>query len=262
MKLNNKIVIITGGGRGIGQKVAKRLALEGAYVNLLSRTEKQLRDTKVEIDKNGGRACIYPVDVTDNKGIIQTVETIINKVGSVDILINNAGIEGPCGPVWEIGADEWWKCVDVNLRGAFLCIHAVLPYMISQKQGRIINMASITGEKPYPFNSAYSLSKMALIRLSEILALESQQFGIKVFSIHPGRIDTSMTRSVINKTKQENWWAKIFISYYSKSEYVTTELVENLIIKLAMGEADSLSGHFITVFDDISDMINRINDRK
>jgi len=262
MKLINKIVIITGASRGIGQKVAKRLALEGAYVNLLSRTEKQLHDTKDDIVRNGGQACIYPVDVTDHKGITQTVETIIGKVGSVDILINNAGIEGPCGPIWEIDGNEWWECINVNLRGAFLCIQAVLPYMIYKKKGMIINMASSTGEKPTPFNSAYGLSKMALIRLSEILALESQEFGIKVFSIHPGRIDTSMTRSVTKKTNQENWWAKNFCSFYSRSDYVTTEYVENLIIKLALGEADSLSGQFISVFDDISDMINRIDNRK
>ena len=251
MKLKNRNAIITGASRGIGKNIAKILASEGAYVNLLSRTKKQLIDVKVDIVKKGGLASVYSVDVTDERGIVNTVKTIIANVGPVDILINNAGIDGPLGPVWEIDSNEWWDCLNVNLRGAFLCIQAVLPHMISKKKGRIINMASITGERPIPFNSAYGLSKMALIRLSEIIALESREFGIKVFSIHPGRIDTSMTRAVSKKANQETWWASNFKSIYSKTEFIPTELVENLIIKLATGEADRLSGHYITVFDDI-----------
>ena len=251
MKLSNKNVVITGASRGIGKNIAQRLAREGAYVNLLARTKKQLNDTKVDIVKKGGQASIYPVDVTDERRIVYTFKTIIDNIGSVDILINDAGIDGPLGPVWEIDTNEWWDCLNVNLRGAFLCIHAVLPYMIFNKKGTIINMASSTGERPIPFNSAYGLSKMALIRLSEIIALESKEFGIKVFSIHPGRIDTSMTRAVSKKANQDTWWANKFRSIYSKSEFISTELVEDLIIKLATGEADRLSGHYITVFDDI-----------
>ena len=157
MKLKNRNAIITGASRGIGKNIAKILASEGAYVNLLSRTKKQLIDVKVDIVKKGGLASVYSVDITDERGIVNTVKTIIDNVGPVDILINNAGIDGPLGPVWEIDSNEWWDCLNVNLRGAFLCIQAVLPLMISKKKGRIINMASISCSRVERLSSIYHI---------------------------------------------------------------------------------------------------------
>ena len=119
----------------------------------------------------------------------------------MDLLVNNAGLAGPIGPTWETDPDDWWRCLEVNLRGPMLCSRAVLPGMIARGGGRIVNVASGAGTFAIPYLGAYVTSKTALIRFTEILALEAGQHGVKVFAIEPGTVRTAMAEYALESKK-------------------------------------------------------------
>ena len=131
----------------------------------------------------------------------------------MDLLVNNAGLAGPIGPTWETDPDDWWRCLEVNLRGPMLCSRAVLPGMIARGGGRIVNVASGAGTFAIPYLGAYVTSKTALIRFTEILALETGQHGVKVFAIEPGTVRTAMAEYALESEEGQRWlpwFAEIF----------------------------------------------------
>src|SRR4029079_9248415 len=130
------------------------------------------------------------VDVTDPGAVERMVREVEESLGSVDLLVNNAGSAGPIGPTWVTDPDDWWRCLEVNLRGPMLCSRAVLPGMIARGRGRIVNVASGAGTQAIPNLSAYGVSKTALIRLTEIVAAEVASSGIVLFAIEPGTVRT------------------------------------------------------------------------
>jgi NAD(P)-dependent dehydrogenase (short-subunit alcohol dehydrogenase family) len=186
--LAGQVAIITGGGRGIGRAMALALSKAGAAVAVVARSTDQLTETVTLIEGAGGRALPITADVTDQQAVERMVRVVGQELGPVDLLVNNAGHGGQIAPFWEIEPDEWWRCMNVNLRGPFLCARAVVPGMIARRCGRIINTASHTGLGLWPHFSAYTTSKAAVIRLSEILAAETKEYDISVFAIHPGGV--------------------------------------------------------------------------
>jgi NAD(P)-dependent dehydrogenase (short-subunit alcohol dehydrogenase family) len=119
------------------------------------------------------------------------------QLGPVDLLLNNAGMGDTAGPLWEADPAEWWQALAVNVRGPFLCAHAVLPGMVARRRGRILNVASLGGTITVPYASAYLTAKTALVRLSEVLALETQEYGIGVFALAPGAVHTTMVDELV-----------------------------------------------------------------
>src|SRR5205807_4095835 len=168
---------------GIGQGIALGLAKAGMRVAVTARSADQLAET---VDLAGGNAIAHAADMADPAAVRAMVREIEQRLGTIDLLVNNAGTGGPFGPLWENDPDTWWRCLEVNLRGPFLCCREVLPGMIRRGGGRIVNVASGAGTYAIPDMSAYVASKTALIRLSEQLALEAGPFGVKVFAIRPG----------------------------------------------------------------------------
>src|SRR5258708_33512645 len=140
--LTGQIAIVTGGGRGLGRVMAQALAAAGAAVAVVARSKVELTEISHVIDQDGGRAIAVPVDVTDRDAVERMVQDVEGKLGPVDLLVNNAGVIGPIGPIWDIDPDDWWHAINVDLRGPFLCARAVLPSMIQRRRGRIINVAS------------------------------------------------------------------------------------------------------------------------
>ena len=135
-------------------------------------------------------------DVTDAAGLAAAVADLRAQLGPIDVLVNNAGILGPIGPLWEVDADEWWTTMDVNVRGLVLCSQLVLPEMVARRRGRIINVTSQAGAYRWPLVSGYSVSKAAVVKLSENLAHETSRHGVSVFSVHPGLLPIGMTTTV------------------------------------------------------------------
>jgi NAD(P)-dependent dehydrogenase (short-subunit alcohol dehydrogenase family) len=254
--LTGQVAIVTGGGRGIGRAMALALAKAGAAVAVVARTEEQLAETVALIEQAGGRAIAITADVTDPQAVEQMVREVEQQLGPVDLLVNNAGAGEPGGPIWEIDPDQWWHVLDVNLRGPFLCSRAVLPSMIARRQGRIINTASSAGLRAMTYMSAYVTSKTALVRFTENLGAETAGHGISVFAIHPGTVRTAMWETALASPKLDKWtpWLR---GIFERGRDVAPDRAANLVAFLASGKADVLSGCFVTVRDDVADMVSR-----
>lgn len=254
--LTGQVAIVTGGGRGLGRAFAQALAAAGAAVAVAARSAEQLAETVVSITTAGGRAIAIPADVTNQQAIERMVAIVEQQLGPVDVLINNAGITTPLGPVWEVEPDEWWRCMETNVRGPFLCSRAVLPRMVARRRGRIINVASTAGLRAVPCNSAYSTSKAALIRLSEILAAETQHYGVQVFAINPGLVRTAMTEYLAESPEGQQWTPWIREVLATSRDVPPTGAV-NLLLFLASGRGDALTGRFLNVTDDVVQLVRQ-----
>ena len=195
--LAGQVAIVTGAGRGLGRVLAESLAAAGAAVAVAARTVAQIEETVAHIEGAGGRAITLPADVTDRAGTEWLVDETVRRLGPIDLLVNNAGVNEVFGPLWQVDPEAWRREFDVNFFGPVLCARAVLPGMVARGRGRIINVASQAGLAPRPYYAAYGCAKTALIRLTESLAIESATHGIAVFALHPGLLRTTMNEAKV-----------------------------------------------------------------
>ena len=217
------IAVVTGGSRGIGKAIADALRESGAAVTALDRS--------------------HGVDVTERN----TVETAFAELGPVDLLVNNAGTMDAIGPAWQVDPDDWRRDIETSLFGAFNCSRAVLPGMVERGAGRIVNVSSGVATRAYPHASAYAAAKAALRSFTQSLAAETAEHGIAVFAISPGFVWTEMTE----RLRDSPW----FPGFGSPSPNEPERAAE-LVLRLASGELDALSGRFIHVRDDIDELLN------
>ena len=178
LRLLDKVAIITGGGRGIGRAISSMFASEGADISLAARSTDMMEDVAREIRTVGRKALVNTMDITKVEQVERMVKRTLEDFGRIDILVNNSGIAGPTAYVHEITPEEWDETFNVNLKGAFLCCRAVVPIMIRQGGGRIINIASMTGKRPLPMRTPYCATKMGLIGFTRSLASELGKFNI------------------------------------------------------------------------------------
>ena len=253
--LTGQAAIVTGGGRGIGRAIALALSRAGAAVAVVSRTKEQLAETVVLVEEEGGQGMAFPADVTDRQAVEQMVSEVEQELGPVDLLVNNAGHATETGPFWEVEPEEWWRCIEINLRGPYLCTRAVVPGMINRRQGRIIITASGAGRGPWSYMSAYAISKCAVIRLTENFAAETRELGVSVFAISPGLVRTVMTEAATESPADERWLGGLFRNLLSEGSDIPPEHAAQLVVFLASGRANGLSRCFVTVDDDVEEMV-------
>lgn len=189
--LKGKNAIITGAGRGIGYAVAIALAKEGVNVGLVARSKEQLEKVGKEVEALGVKAAFAVADVSKNEEVTKATEFITNELDAIDILINNAGI-AKFGNFLDLEIDEWEKIIQVNLMGVYYVTRAVLPGMIEQKSGDIINISSSAGQKGAPITSAYSASKFGVLGITESLAMEVRKHNIRVTALTPSTVATDL----------------------------------------------------------------------
>ncbi len=192
MQLKDKVAIITGAGRGLGRSSALAMAREGASIVILSRTPSELAGTAGIIKSEGGNVLALKADVSVASDIEKVVNEAISVHGRIDILMNNAAEVGPAQLITEIDEKEWSMIMDINLKGVYLCCRAVVPHMLWQKGGKIINVTSGFAEIVMPPLGAYSISKAALNHMTRIMAEELRAHNIQVNALDPGIMDTSM----------------------------------------------------------------------
>ena len=254
--LQRQVALVTGGGRGLGRAFAAGLAKAGARVAVVSRTVDELAETVRMIEITGGEARAFPADVSDPAAVAAMVQSVERSLGPVELLVNGAGAGGPFGPTWETDAGQWWRCLEVNLRGCFLCCHALLPGMIARRRGRIINVASGAGTVAVPYMSAYVTSKTAVIRFTETLAAELRTSGVSVFSIQPGTVRTRMAEHLLESDAGRKWlpW---FGEIFEQGKDDTVEPGTRLVLFLALGAGDALSGRFLAVPDNPAEVARR-----
>ncbi|WP_409303320.1 3-ketoacyl-ACP reductase [Peribacillus sp. SCS-155] len=189
--INGKTAIVTGAGRGIGRAVAVELAKEGVNVGLIGLTPENLRKTEEELKPYGVKTSVATADVSNLDSVLAAFDSIKSELGSIDILINNAGT-AKFGGFLELAPEEWEKIIQVNLMGVYNATRAVLPGMIEQKSGDIINISSTAGQKGAPVTSAYSASKFAVLGLTESLMLEVRKHNIRVTAMTPSTVVTDL----------------------------------------------------------------------
>ena len=248
--------LVTGGARGIGRAIALALAREGAAVAIAARSADELDHALEELHAIHDRAIAVRADVTDRAAVDHMVAETEARLGPIDFLVNNAGKAGVIGPVWETDPDEWWREVEVNLRGPLLCARAVLRGMVARRRGRIVNMASGVGLTPYPYTSAYACSKVALIRLTDTLQEATAPHGVMVFATSPGRVRTAMVEGMETSEAARRWIPRVVPGHpdYATMPWAGPELIAKLCVRLARGDGDALAGRFIHVLYDFDEM--------
>jgi NAD(P)-dependent dehydrogenase (short-subunit alcohol dehydrogenase family) len=197
MKLNDRVAIVTGGGRGIGREIALALAGEGANAVVSGRQLDMLEQTATEIEAQGSRALAIVTDVSNETQVAALVNKTLATFGRVDILVNNAGIAGPTASVTSLSREAWDEVMAINLTGAFLCSRAVIPHMVERRSGKIVNISSVAGKMAYALRSPYAASKWGMLGFSASLAQELGGYNIQVNAICPGPTAGERMTSVI-----------------------------------------------------------------
>jgi NAD(P)-dependent dehydrogenase (short-subunit alcohol dehydrogenase family) len=261
--LEDQVSLVTGAGRGIGKATSLALAEAGSIVVLGARTMTEVEAAAAEVRDRGGQALAVHLDVTDPESVRRCVATAMDSFGQIDILVNNAGSnnggdDGAVGPLWEINPEAWWHDVAVNLHGTFLCAHAVLSDMVARGRGHIVNITSMVAGFPWPYDSAYACSKAAQVRLTDSLAGELRDRGVYVFALSPGFVRTELFDGAVYTETGRKWLAPLV----DEQPYpeVPVEVPAAAVVFLASGEADGLTGRFLSVDWDLPDLARRAAD--
>ncbi len=243
-RLRGQVSIVTGGGRGIGRAVAMALAAEGMGVALVARTANQVHDTAAEVEAYGVPVLPVVGDVSDPGVVTRLLAHAEQRLGPIDLLVNNAGgTEARQGPLWEADLEETWAVVETNLRGPMQLAAAALPAMIGRRRGRIVNVNSLAGTRPSSTETGYSVSKAALSRLTDCLSTALRGTGVAVFDISPGLVRTEMTRGLVR------------LGDVAPHEWTPAERTGEVVVDIAAGRFDALAGRFLHVAEDLDALL-------
>lgn len=242
--LAGKVALVTGGGRGLGRAVALALGDAGCAVAVTGRTPEDLGATVGEL---AGPGLALPGDATDRSAVQEAVRRTTAELGPIDLLVANAGRFGTGGPVWQSDPDDWWRDLEVNLRGPLLAFSAVLPGMVERGSGHVVAVGSGFGNRPFPHASAYSSSKAALSRLVESVGGELAGTGVVALVASPGFVETEMTRGF------PPGFAAAYPDFADPDDdrWTPPDAFAGLVVRIAQGELDALSGRFVHVTTDI-----------
>ncbi len=243
MKLEGKVAIVTGAGRGIGRAISLSLAGEGADVAVSDIDSTAAGEVSGKIKAAGRQSVSVKADVSNSKDIDRLVTKTLNAFGRIDILINNAGVDKFI-PTLEVSEGLWDNMLDINLKGQFLCSQAVAKQMIKQGGGKIVNIASIGGLEAMPGRAAYSASKAGVLHLTRVLAVEWAKYNINVNSGSPGATMTAM----MEKNLKEN--AELLNSYIERiplKRMAKPEEIAHVVLFLISPGSEYITGQNITI---------------
>jgi 3-oxoacyl-[acyl-carrier protein] reductase len=240
MSLSGRVALVTGASQGIGRTCALRLAQEGATVAAAARNQEKLNQLVGEIVSAGGQAASFAVDVADEEQIRSAVKTAVAQFGKIDILVNNAGITRD-QLVLRMKRTDWDAVVQTNLTSAYLCIQQVIPAMLKQRWGRIINVTSVFGQMGQAGQANYAASKAGLIGLTMAIAREVGSRNITCNAVAPGFIETAMTAGLSEEFKQNA------VKQIPLGRVGSAEDVASAVAFLASDQASYITGHVLSV---------------
>jgi 3-oxoacyl-[acyl-carrier protein] reductase len=240
MKLEGRVALVTGASQGIGHACALNLARHGASVALAARNQQKLDELAAEIGAAGGKAAAFPMDVADEEQIKSGVKSAIAHFGKIDILVNNAGITRD-QLVMRMKRADWDAVLSINLTSAYLAIQQVIPGMLKQRWGRIVNISSVFGQMGQAGQANYAASKAGLIGLTMAIAREVASRNITSNAVAPGFIETNMTAVLSEELKQNA------VKQIPLGRVGTPEDVAHAVTFLASEEASYITGHVLNV---------------
>ena len=253
MKLADRVAIVTGAAKGMGRDICLTFAREGANLTLAAREPAPLETLASEIQAISRRALVVPTDVTDEPAVERMVARARETFGRVDILVNAAGVTGPIEtPVWEIKADDFDQVIAINLRGTFLPTKHVLPGMIQQRSGKIVNISGTSGLRGYKNRAAYSSSKWALRGFTRTVALEAGPYNINVNALHPGIVGGDRMDKLCREKARKRGWTpeQVYQEYVDEMalrRVTIAQDIANAVLFLVSDESSNMTGQSVTV---------------
>jgi len=253
--LARQVAIVTGAGRGFGRAIALRLAAEGAAVTLTARTRAQLDEVVKEIERAGGRALAVTADVTNREQVARVVRETREAFGPVSLLVNNAGVPDPFGPLWTVDPERWWDAQAIHIRAPLLFLREVLPSMVAARAGRAIIVSAVGSRVVAPNLSAYCVGKAAQVRLTQLAAAEAKDHGVSIFAIDPGFVFTALAEQTMTSPDAQRWLPGMVGRLRAKRDAPDGDRdlarCAQRCVDLASGRYDALSGHYMELDDDL-----------
>jgi NAD(P)-dependent dehydrogenase (short-subunit alcohol dehydrogenase family) len=253
MKLRDRIAIVTGAAKGMGREICLTLGREGAHLVLAARDVPPLEALAREVEGLERRALVAPTDVTDEAEVERMVTRTREAFGRIDILVNAAGVTGPIEtPVWEIKSDDFDRVLGANVRGTFLPTKHVLPTMIAQQSGKIVNISGTSGLRGYKYRAAYSASKWAVRGFTRTVALEAGPYNINVNALHPGIVGGDrMDKLCREKARKRSWTPEqVYQEYVAEMalrRVTTAQDIANAVLFLVSDDSKNMTGQSVTV---------------
>jgi NAD(P)-dependent dehydrogenase (short-subunit alcohol dehydrogenase family) len=250
--LENRTAIVTGAGRGFGRAIAERLAGAGANVALLARSQAQLEEVAAAI---GPAARAMACDVTDPASVDQAISSAEREFGPVDILVSNAGVAGPFGPLWEVDPEEWWQAQAVHIRAPMLLLRRLLPGMIGRGRGHAVCVSAKAARIVAPHLSAYCTGKIAQNRIVAEAAAELHGTGVAVFAIDPGFVPTQLARDTLDDPAARKYLGGMVERLRERQGDPAAQAdlarCAERVLALVSGRYDALSGNYYELDDDL-----------
>lgn len=247
----SRTAIVTGAGRGIGRAIAFSLAEIGFSVIVVARTLSEVDSAMASIRSDGGKGVAICADVSNWSSVQSMVQRTIDMFGRIDVLVNNAGIQGKIGPFFESDIQEWNHTIQINLLGTAYCTRAVLPFMVSQNCGKIVNLSGGGATAPRPNFSAYAASKAAIVRFTETLAEEVKTHNIQINAVAPGAINTRMLEEILAVGEEQAGAAEMQAAMHRVHQGGDTiEHAVKLVAFLASDASGTLTGKLISAVHD------------
>lgn len=263
-ELAGQSAIVTGAGRGFGRAIALRLAAEGAAVTLTSRTASEIESVVAEIERAGGRAQAVTGDVTNAADVARVVASARNRFGPVTLLVSNAGVPGPFGPIHAIDPEAWWAAQAVHLKAPLLYMRHVLPEMLERRSGRVILVSALASRLPTAYLSAYCTGKIAQNRLMAEAALETKDAGVSLFAIDPGFVFTGLAESTMTSPEAQRWLPGMVERLKQRRDRPDRDRdlarCAQRCLDLASGRYDALSGRYMELDDDPEAMLAEVRE--
>ena len=254
-ELKGQVAIVTGAGRGFGRVIAARLAAEGAAVTVTARTQAQVKETAEQIVAAGGRAHAVVADVTDREQVERVVSETRERFGALSLLVNNAGVPDPFGPIWVVDPDRWWEAQGVHIRAPVLFMRAALGAMVEAKKGRVIIVSAAAAHRTAPGLSAYCVGKTAQARLAQLVAAETREHGVSVFAIDPGFVFTDLAHQTMTSPDAQRWLPGMVQRLKERQALPDGDRdlarCAQRCVELASGRFDALSGNYLELDDDL-----------
>lgn len=258
-QLEGQVALITGAGRGFGKAIAQRLAKEGAKVVVAARTQSQLDTVVNEIEAARGEAFAITGDVTSADDITRLIASACEQFGDISLLISNAGVPGPFGPLWEIDPETWWRAQEIHIRAPMLLLREILPSMVKNQSGRVIIVSAIASRIIAPYLSAYCVGKLAQKRIIEEVAAETKDHGVSAFAIDPGFVFTGIAEETMNSPEAQRWLPGMVSRLREQKDNPDSNKdlarCAQRCVDLASGRYDALSGRYLELNDNLDEML-------